>query len=227
MIKALQDAFFPEVCIVCKGLLFEKEAYVCLHCLHHMPRTDFFKRKENELFLRLSNRILIQSAQSLFYFHKKNNSQRLMHAIKYAPYDASAFWFGQLMGKTWLEQCGWKPDLIVPVPLHPKRQKERGYNQSEALAQGYSSVVGTAVCSNVLLRTTHKVSQTKKGKDGRWEDVLGTYEENSAVDLTHKKVLLMDDIITTGSTIEACGQLLSSMDIGELHIYSLSVAVTL
>lgn len=192
-----------------------------------MPRTDFFERKENDLFLRLANRIPIKSAQSLFYFHKKNDSQKLIHAIKYFPYDTRAYWFGAHMGKTWISQCNWKPDMVIPVPLHPKRQKERGYNQSEALAQGYASVVGSEVCTNALLRKTHKSSQTKKGKDGRWDDIQGIYDANPAIDLSRKSIVLMDDIITTGSTIEACGQLLSSMSATELHVYSLSVAVSL
>ncbi len=227
MINSLLYAFFPEVCMVCKRLLYEQEQHICLHCLHSMPRTDFFHQKENELFLRLANRIPLQSAQSLFYFHKKNKSQHLVHAIKYFPYATRAYWFGQFMGKAWLEYHTWKPDGVVPVPLHPKRQKERGYNQSEVLAQGFALATGVQVFSDTLLRKSHKVSQTKKGKDRRWEDVLGTYESNAAVDVSGKKIVLMDDIITTGSTIEACGQLLDAMHVAELHVYSLSVAVGL
>jgi ComF family protein len=227
MMNTLLEALFPEVCMVCRRLLYEQEQHICLHCLHRMPRTDFFQRKENELFLRLANRIPLQSAQSLFYFYKKNNSQALVHAIKYFPEATRAYWFGQLMGKVWSEQLHWKPDVLIPVPLHPKRQKERGYNQSLALAEGYASILGTPVYAHALSRRKHKVSQTQKGKDGRWQDVQGTYEINDRIDLSEKKVLLVDDIITTGSTIEACGQLLMGRDIAELHVYSLSVAVGL
>jgi ComF family protein len=221
------EALFPEVCMICRRLLYEQEQHICLYCLHRMPRTDFFKRKENELFLRLANRIPLQSAQSLFYFHKKNNSQHLVHAIKYFPQATRAYWFGQLMGKVWQEQLDWMPDALVPVPLHSKRKQQRGYNQSLALAEGFASMVEVPVYDDALCRRTYKVSQTQKGKDGRWEDMQGTYEANPKIDLSEKKVLLLDDIITTGSTIEACGQLLTTMDIAELHVYSLSVAVGL
>lgn len=227
MINSLLHAFFPEVCMVCKRLLYEQEQHICLHCLHSMPRTDFFQRKENELFLRLVNRIPLKSAQALFYFHKKNKSQQLVHAMKYFPYADRAYWFGKLMGSAWLEYHTWKPDGVVPVPLHPKRQKERGYNQSEALAKGFASATGVDVYSDTLLRKRYQLSQTQKDKDGRWGDVLGTYEPNAAVDVSGKRILLMDDIITTGSTIEACGQLLDSMFVAELHVYSLSVAMAL
>lgn len=219
-------AFFPEVCLACKRLLYEREEQLCLHCLHTLPRTDFFKRKENELFLRLANRIPIQSAQALFYFNKKSYSQQLLHAVKYSAYDTRAFWCGKLMGETWSLHNDWKPDLVVPVPLHPKRQKERGYNQSEALVRGYAQAIGAEVCADALVRNINKGSQTKKGKLGRVEDALAAYGSNN-IDLSGKKILLVDDIITTGSTIEACGHLLANMKLAELHVYSLSVAMTL
>lgn len=226
MIKSLVHAFFPEVCLACKRLLYEKEEYLCLHCLHTLPRTDYFKRKENELFLRLANRIPIQSAQALFYFNKKSYSQQLVHAIKYSAYNTRAYWFGKLMGEAWKMNHDWIPDVVVPVPLHPKRQKERGYNQSEALVRGYAETIGVEVCIDALVRKEHKDSQTKKGKSGRWEDALSAYGSKE-FNLEGKKILLVDDIITTGATIEACGQLLANMKLAELHIYSLSVAITL
>jgi competence protein ComFC len=226
MITSLLHALYPEVCVACKRLLYENEENLCLHCLHNLPRTDFFLRKENELFLRLANRISLHSAQALFYFNKKSYSQQLLHAIKYSPFDNKAYWFGTLMGNTWKLHNTWKPDFVVPVPLHSKRKRERGYNQSEALVRGYAEAIGSDVCIDALVRNIHKRSQTKKGKQGRLGDAMEAYGRND-FDFSGKKILLVDDIITTGATIEACGQLLANMKCAELHVYSLSVAMSL
>lgn len=224
MLKHFLHAFFPEVCMVCKRVLYENEQHLCLFCMHTLPRTDFMTHRENELFLKLYNRIPIQSAQSLFYFHKNNNSQKLLHGIKYVPSPKHAQWFGSWMGKEWNEKSSWKPDLVVPIPLHSKRQRERGYNQSEELARGFFTETGVPILSDALLRKEYRISQTKKQKAQRWSDAENVYEKNEKFDLSGKSILLMDDIITTGSTIEACGNLLFDMNIKELHIYSLSMA---
>lgn len=225
MIHSLLHAFFPEVCMVCKRVLFEKEKHICLHCLYALPRTGFVRHKENELFMKLANRIPLATAQALFYFQKNNNSQKLLHAIKYAPQSHRAFWFGTLMGQAWQESGRSSPSLIVPVPLHDKRKKQRGYNQSEALAKGYAEVTGARVESNALLRDVHQSSLTLKGKAQRWQDTASIYKKRENTVLKGESILLIDDVITTGSTIEACSEPLWQMEIAELHVYSLSMAV--
>ncbi len=225
MIQSLLHAFFPEVCLVCKRLLYEKEKHICLHCLYALPRTGFLHRKENELFMKLANRFPLESAQALFFFHKNNNSQKLLHSIKYHPKQDHARWFGGLMGQAWQESGRVCPDILVPVPLHEKRQKERGYNQSEALANGFVSVMRGEVLAEALCRTIYRESQTRKGKTERWTAAESIYTQNAGVDLKGKSVLLIDDVITTGSTIEACSQALFAMQIKELHVYSLSMAL--
>ena len=225
MIQSLLHAFFPEVCLVCKRLLFEKEKHICLHCLYALPRTGFIHHKENELFMKLANRFPLESAQALFFFHKNNNSQKLLHGIKYHAKPDHARWFGGLMGQAWQESGRTCPDVLVPVPLHEKREKERGYNQSEALANGFSSVAAAEVLPAALCRTIYRDSQTRKGKTERWTAAESIYTQNTSVDLKGKSVLLIDDVITTGSTIEACSQALFAMKIKELHVYSLSMAV--
>jgi ComF family protein len=225
MIQSLLHAFFPEVCLVCKRLLFEKEKHICLHCLYALPRTGFLHRKENELFMKLANRFPLESAQALFFFNKNNNSQKLLHGIKYHPQANHANWFGGLMGEAWQESGRRCPDVLVPVPLHKKRQKERGYNQSEALANGFASVTKAEVLPEALCRNIYQDSQTRKGKTERWMAAEAVYTKNVNVDLKGKSVLLMDDVITTGSTIEACSQALFAMEIKELHVYSLSMAL--
>lgn len=211
--------------MVCKRLLYEKEKHICLHCLYALPRTGFLQRKENELFLKLANRFPLASAQALFFFHKNNNSQKLLHGIKYHPKPHHAEWFGNLMGQAWQESGRECPDVLIPVPLHEKRKKERGYNQSEALADGFASITSSLVLPEALCRTIYRSSQTSKGKTERWEAAESIYRQNDGTNLKGKTVLLMDDVITTGSTIEACSQALFAMEIAELHVYSLSMAV--
>lgn len=225
MIQSLLHAFFPEFCLVCKRLLYEKEKHICLHCLYALPRTDFLHRKENELFMKLANRFPLETAQALFFFHKNNNSQKLLHGIKYHPKSEHAYWFGSLMGQAWQESGRAYPDVLIPVPLHGKRQKERGYNQSEALANGFASVFPIEVLPDALFRTVYGDSQTRKGKSERWTAAESIYSQNEKMNLCQKTVLLMDDVITTGSTIEACSQALFAMNIKALHVYSLSMAV--
>jgi ComF family protein len=225
MIQSILHAFFPEVCLVCKRLLYEKEKHICLHCLHALPRTGFLQRKENELFMKLANRFPLESAQALFFFNKNNNSQKLLHGIKYHPKPDHAQWFGSLMGKAWKESERTCPDVLVPVPLHEKRQRERGYNQSEALANGFAGVTQASVLPHALCRNVYRSSQTSKGKNERWLAAESIYTQNANVDLKGKSVLLIDDVITTGSTIEACSQALFAMEIAALHVYSLSMAL--
>jgi ComF family protein len=129
------------------------------------------------------------------------------------------------MGQAWQESGRTCPDVLVPVPLHEKRKKERGYNQSEALANGFAAVAPTLVLPEALCRTIYRSSQTSKGKTERWAAAESIYNPNENIDLKGKTVLLVDDVITTGSTIEACSQALFAMDIAELHVYSLSMAV--
>jgi ComF family protein len=225
MLSSFLHAFFPEVCIVCNRLLYEKEKYICLHCLYALPRTAFLRQKENDLFIKLANRIPLESAQALFLFNKNNDSQKLLHSIKYHPKPNHANWFGHLMGQAWRESGRICPHVIVPVPLHNERRKERGYNQSEELAKGFSSAIEAEVLPHALLRTVYSTSQTQKGKTQRWKDAETIYQKNETVDLKGKSVLLIDDVITTGSTIEACGLVLQEMGMKELHVYSLSMAV--
>jgi ComF family protein len=176
-----------------------------------MPETGFLAENENTIEKMFWGRAEVASAASIYYFSKGSNVQKLIHQVKYKKQKELGIFLGELMGVAMLKNEEWKNfDYILPVPLHPKKEKLRGYNQSLLLAEGIAKHINAQVLSNNLIRNIFTETQTKKTRLERWKNTTDIFNLQSPEKLYNKNILLVDDIITTGSTLEACANVLNS-----------------
>ena len=217
---------YPNICAACGNSLWKHEKIICTFCDLHLPRTDFHLERDNPVSRIFWGRVLIESAGSLYYFNKGNRVQSLIHQLKYKGRKDIGIWLGEKYG-SYLKNSPFfdTVSLIVPVPLHKKKLMQRGYNQSEQFAIGLSRSMNIPLDVRALYRTRATETQTRKSRFRRWQNVEGLFAVNDPAKLSGHHILLVDDVITTGATIEACIQALK--DIPGTVISVASIAVTL
>ena len=204
----LKDALsllFPNLCLACRAKQATVDKILCLSCQHRLPKTDFHQLPENEFTDRFWGRIELEAGAALFHFTKDSPVQRLIHQLKYGDKPNVGVQLGEWYGRTLKKYPPFsKVDLIVPVPLHPQRQRQRGYNQSTQFAIGLSTSMHLPYQKNALIRTISTSTQTQKTRLERFENVLQAFEVARPTTLVGKHILLVDDVLTTGATLEAC-----------------------
>jgi ComF family protein len=203
---------FPRICAACGNSLWKQEQTVCLFCEFHLPRTNFHLSHDNPVSRLFWGRVTLESAMAFLYFNKGNKVQRLIHQLKYKGRRDIGIYLGrqyglQLQDSPFLRTV----QLIVPVPLHSKKLMKRGYNQSEQFAIGLGESLKIPVDPHALFRKKETETQTKKSRFRRWQNVAEVFEVNQSMSLERKHVLLVDDVITTGATLESCIRALSSI----------------
>lgn len=210
LLNDLLSLFYPEVCAACGTLLHRNENTVCLSCRHLLPDTGYELVTDNPVARMFWGRVRFEQVTGMYFFSKKGKVQHLIHELKYKNNRDAGIFLGQELGKRLIESPLYRSiDVIVPVPLHPKRQRKRGYNQSEVIAKGISEMTNWPVNINNLIRASTTATQTKKSRAARWENVKGIFVLKNPEAFAGKHILLIDDVITTGSTIEACAIALS------------------
>jgi len=217
--------FIPIKCVNCGISLHDHENYVCKECLFKIPRTDFHKFPENSVSQVFWGRVRLENAFSFYYFTKGSILQNLIHEVKYRHAKELAYELGkefgnELKGSNFHKQI----DYIVPVPLHPKKEKKRGYNQSDWIARGIADVLEVKVSNQILERTVHTSTQTKKNRIQRWENVKDAFEVKNSALIENKHLVLIDDVITTGATLEACANQILKVNNTKVSIISLAFA---
>lgn len=215
--------FYPRICAACSGNLSAQEEYICMSCQYHLPQTNYSGFKDNPLSKLFWGRTSIETATSYFYFSNDSKVQRLIHQLKYKGQKELGIYLGEQYGRE-LKQSPlfMHVDKIIPVPLHAKKLKKRGYNQAEYFAQGLSNSMNIPVLKHTLRRVKESGTQTKKTRYERWENVENIFRLVQPTALIGKHILLVDDVITTGSTIEACASKL--LEIEGLKISMASIA---
>ncbi len=209
---AVMDIFFPNVCTVCCNSLTKSESVICLECQFHLPNTGFHLIAENQVAKAFWGKANVFSATAMYFFDKGEKVQKLLHGLKYKGQKETGIKLGKLFGAELLNTDFIKTvDCIIPVPLHAKKIRLRGYNQSEVIAQGMSQILNIPVVSDLLKRQIATATQTRKSRFERWENVDNVFVLNEAESFTGKHVLLLDDVITTGSTIAACAEAFSDV----------------
>ncbi len=203
--KSLLSLFFPRVCCVCGEYLSGNEELVCVKCLCELPKTNYHLYKDNPVAYMFYGRVNIHAAASYFHFVKSSKYSRMMYRFKYEGMKEIGVALGKYFGRNLAESHLFSDvDIIVPVPLHRKKLRERGYNQSECIARGMSASMGVCVACDNLIRKEFTPTQTRKSRTDRWDNVKGKFIVVDPVAFTNRHILLVDDVITTGATIEAC-----------------------
>lgn len=226
LINDFMSLIYPRTCEACEQVLFEHEQLVCNQCAISLPKTQYHSSSNNPIHIALAGRVPVFRSTSLFDFEKEGRVQKLLHAIKYEGQQQ----LGELLGKMLADHLASSDffkgiDLIIPVPLHENKLKQRGYNQSACFAKGISDALGIPVNTSVLWRSGETSTQTKKKKFERWENVGTVFTLNDPAILKGKHVLLVDDVITTGATIEGCWQALKEVDHMTLSLASIAYAL--
>ena len=196
---------FPKFCVACSNGLNATEEVLCLECEFKLPRTDFHLDKENPVAKHFWGRIQIENAFSFLLFQKGESVQKLLHALKYDDRQDVGVYLGKQFGFA-IEEWVRETDIscIVPVPLHPKKEFKRGYNQCNSIADGLSEVLDLPAEKQAVQRIIETITQTGKDRFDRWENVEGIFEVAQPDKIKDKHILLIDDVVTTGSTLEAC-----------------------
>ena len=201
--------FYPINCKACNNTLISGENWICTTCLLDIPKSDYWLDINNPVNQLFWGKTKIEFASAFLLFSKGSRYRKLIHSLKYLDDQESGIKLGSLYGKEIFKASEYKNfDFIIPVPLHPKKQRKRGYNQSECIAKGLSESLGIETLNKVLIRTVNTATQTNKHKDERWNNVSGVFDIQNPEILQGKHVLLVDDVITTGATIEHCAMTL-------------------
>lgn len=224
----LNDFFaliYPKVCVACGKSLFKKEYSICTYCSYHLPKTNFHLLTNNPIEKIFWGRVEIFSAASFYNFGKGGKVQHLIHELKYKGQKDVGVTIGNLYGSELKKSKNFNSiDTIIPVPLHPKKQKKRGYNQSEFFAEGLSKSMNVQTDFKTLFRVYESETQTKKSRFNRWKNVESVFQLKNEERLKGKHILLVDDVITTGATIEACAQTLLQIPETKVSVATIAYA---
>lgn len=224
-LKNFISLIYPDLCCVCQKQLFGGELHICSHCLAALPHTGFHTHPENPLAEIFRGRIPIEGGTALLHFQKGGMVQRLIHQFKYRKDLALGFWLGQRLGSTLKHSPIFAGiDCVIPVPLHPDKEKKRGFNQSRVIGNGIGDMLGIPCRDDLLVRKEVTSSQTKKTRFHRWENVSGVFECPDTQPLENLKVLLTDDVVTTGATLEACA--LKLMEAKGIRVWVATLGIT-
>ena len=224
-IRDFISLFFPEICLGCKRSLLYQEEFICAHCDYSLPYTNFHLEEDSQAAKKLWGRIPFEKVASYLYFANGSHVQQLMHALKYRNRPNVARFFGRRYGSE-LAASGIfsDADLIIPVPLHKKKLIQRGYNQSEYFGKGLSESMGIEMRTKVLKRTHHKKSQTTRNRYERYENTKGIFSVIQPNIIVNRHVILVDDVLTTGATLESCTNALLEVKGVRVSIITLAYA---
>jgi ComF family protein len=226
MLKDLISVFYPELCYVCESPLLRLEEGICIKCKFSLPKTDHLQVINNQLYERLQGKFLFDFAFAYYNFRKEGKVERLIHQLKYNNCPEIGEMVGKWFGKEILDcEHNYNFDLIIPVPLHFSKTRKRGYNQSFYFAKGLSEILGVPVKDNILIRHIKNETQTKKSRIERWTNVENIFKLKIEDEIINKNILLVDDVITTGSTIESCADILNAGGAKGLSVGAIAIAL--
>ena len=225
MFKSILNLFFPKVCSGCNSFLLTNENVICTVCRHDIPLTNHHLSPDNDASKKFYGRVPILHASALFYFHKKGIVQQLIHNLKYKGHEE----IGSIVGEWYAEDLSCMEfmktvDEIIPVPLHPRKFRERGYNQVTTFGKALSGRLNIPYNDCLLVRNKYSKTQSKKNLLGRTEGIESVFDVTYSEKDHNKHFVLIDDVITTGSTLEACSRALLKIQGAKISIACLAMA---
>jgi ComF family protein len=216
---------YPRVCAACGNSLFKHEEVICTFCLYHLPKTNYHLMEDNPLDKVFWGRVQLENTAALYNFHKKSKVQHLIHQLKYKGRMDVGIHLGKLLGADLAKAEAFKGvTKIVPVPLHPEKFRKRGYNQSEQIAIGLAKAMSIEMDAASFIRTVDTSTQTRKSRFARWENVKEIFKVTSREKLANNHILLVDDVITTGATLESAGHILLNIEGVKLSVACIGYA---
>ncbi len=219
------NLIYPNLCVICGENLMGKEHQICLLCLQNIPRTNFHLIPDNPIEKKFWGKVTVKRGTAFFYFHKGSPFQKLLHELKYRDNKEIGEIMGKYAGVDLLESPDFSSvDIIIPVPLHPKKLAKRGYNQSDLICRGLAEVMEKPVDYTNLKRIRENPTQTKKTVYERYENTENLFQVIDNKLFSGKHVLLVDDVLTTGSTLESCIQALLQVPDIKISVFTLAVA---
>lgn len=222
----LREFFFPRFCLICGKKLLLTENELCLKCLSNLPKARILRTQNNEMESRMWALPNFRRASALYFYEKGGNVSRILQGMKYQHRKSLCEQMGRLIAAE-LQPTGFFEgiDYLVPVPLHPARFRQRGYNQSELLCNGIAALTGIPLATDVLVRIHNNATQTHKSSSERWQNTQGLFSATNQVQkLRNKHVLFVDDVFTTGATLYACITALSTEESIQASIVTLAYA---
>ena len=224
-LRDILHILFPAKCYHCGTPLVGDERFLCLNCQMHLSETCNANIPNNATEMRLAGRIPIIAGASFMYYEKGTPSQTILHQLKYFGNTKIGYTYGRILGQQLINSGRFNDiDIIIPVPLHKLKQWQRGYNQSEILCKGIASTFHKPICTNILYRNIYTKTQTHKNRIQRMDNMNGVFSIKNSHLIEGKHILLIDDVITTGATSEACWTALKT--ISNLRISIASLAIT-
>lgn len=225
MVKSVLNIFFPKVCYACLGALSDHEDVICVDCRHDLPVTNFHFDNNDAVEKVLYGRAKIENGTALFRFEKKGIVQQLIHGLKYKGYQDIGFVLGNWLGAELSELDAYRDvDVVIPVPLHKKKLRSRGFNQVEKFGQQIALALEAEYVDDVLIKISNTKSQTKKGRIARWVNSDELFALTNGETIENKHILIVDDLITTGATLEACIVILNQAKNIKISIATMAIA---
>lgn len=222
----LLELIYPRLCCACESHLQQNEDVLCTYCHYHLPKTWFHRWPDNPLAKVFWGRIMLEKVFAFYFYTKGGKVQHVLHQLKYNNRPELGVYLGKLFAGDLLKDDAIQDiDFIVPVPLHPGKQRRRGYNQSECFANGLSEGSLIPTDTRSLVRRYSSETQTRKSRYKRWENVKEIFAVDNPASLENKHILLVDDVITTGATIEACGIVLNAIPNIKLSVAAIATAI--
>ena len=218
---------YPELCYACGQGLLKQEKCLCTFCKYHLPKTEYHRDEHNPISKLFWGRVNIHSAAAFYHFEKGGKVQALIHHLKYKGREEIGTTLGNSFGRELRESMLYKGiDIVLPVPLHPKRLKQRGYNQSDSFAKGLAQGLNAEFAADKLCRIVNTSTQTYRSRFDRWTNMHSVFGLRSPNYIDGAHVLLADDVITTGSTLEACAEVLHLVPNVKVSIAAIASAKT-
>ncbi len=225
MLNDFISLIFPNVCEACGDNLQKHENVICTVCAYSLPKTNFHLDNNNPVIRLFIGRTDIYSASAFYSFNKEGRVQQLIHQLKYKGKKEIGYFIGTQYGAELKKSPDFNTvNTIIPVPLHPEKLKKRGYNQSDYFAKGLAEIMNAEINTNILVREKANESQTKKSRYERWKNVEFVFKLKTATELEDKHILLVDDVITTGATLEACANVLKQIKGVKISIATIAYA---